>query len=31
LRAQREEAEFKPVPAVGDKAAPVSFASAPVS
>jgi small subunit ribosomal protein S2 len=31
LRAQREEAEFKPVPAVGDKAAPVSFASAPAS
>jgi small subunit ribosomal protein S2 len=31
LRTQRDEAEFKPVPAVGDKAAAVSLASAPVS
>jgi small subunit ribosomal protein S2 len=31
LRTQREEAEFKPIPPVGDKAAAVSFASAPAS
>jgi small subunit ribosomal protein S2 len=31
LRTQREEAEFKPVPAAGDKAAAISFASAPAS
>jgi len=31
LRTQREEAEFKPVPAVGDKTAAISFANAPAS
>jgi len=31
LRTQREEADFKPVSAGGDKAAAVSFASAPAS
>ncbi|HEX4968676.1 MAG TPA: 30S ribosomal protein S2, partial [Nitrospiraceae bacterium] len=31
LRTQREEADFNPVSAGGDKAAAVSFASAPAS
>src|SRR4029079_1929412 len=31
LRTQREKAEFKPIPPVGDKTAAVSFASVPAS
>ena len=31
VRTQREEAEFKPIPPLGDKVAAISFASAPAS
>ncbi|MEO8046234.1 MAG: 30S ribosomal protein S2, partial [Nitrospirota bacterium] len=31
LRTQREEADFKPVPAAGDKVGGISFASTPAS